>query len=100
MTLFISFPVSPNTKVNIAEEIGTSYSDFGILLLNDERGNKVSAIVQEHRGNAKEINYEILRLWLEGKGQPLSWSTLVQVLKDIKLNKLASEIEQALIDLF
>ena len=95
MPLFISFPVSPNTKVNIAEEI-TDYTSFGTLLLDDDGGNKVSAIVQEHHSNAKKINWEIFRRWLEGeRRQPLSWPTLVQVLKDIGLKKLAKDIEQA-----
>ena len=80
--------------MNLAKEIGTHYRVFGILLLNDEKGNKVSTIVKEHQGNAEEINCEIFRLWLEGEGKrPLSWCTLVQVLKDIELKKLANEIE-------
>ena len=59
---------------------------FGILLLNDETGAEVNAIVSKYREDAEQINLEILRLWIEGKGKPLSWDMLVDVLKATGLN--------------
>jgi len=88
----ISFPVAGG-KVDLASKIGAEYYDFGVLLLEDDNGDEVDAIVKEFKGNAKDINRRILKLWLNGKGQPVTWSTLVGVLKDIQLNQLAKQIK-------
>ena len=69
---------------------------FGILLLNDEMGAEVNAIVSKYREDAEQINLEILRLWIEGKGKPLSWDMLVDVLKATGLNTLAEDINAGL----
>ena len=80
--------------INIPREIGSNYSQFGILLLNDLNGTKVSNIEYKHRGDAVQINTEILREWATGRGkQPVSWETLTEVLRNIGLGALASEIE-------
>ena len=52
--------------------------------------------IREHCENAADINLEILRLWIGGKGKPLSWNTLINVLKDIGLGILASDIKEGL----
>ena len=83
-------------NINIPQQIGTNYRMFGVLLLNDETAAEVTAIVKEHRENAADINLEILRLWIGGKGKPLSWNTLINVLKDIGLGTLASDIQDGL----
>ena len=69
---------------------------FGILLLNDETGAEVNAIVSKYREDAEQINLEILRLWIEGEGKPLSWDVLIDVLKAIGLNTLAEDINNGL----
>ena len=70
--------------------------EFGYLLLQDETGAKVDSITHKNRENPNVINLEIFRLWLSGAGlQPVSWKTLVDVLKDIKLNVLADKISTA-----
>jgi hypothetical protein len=80
-------------KVNLADKIGVSYFKFGVLLLEDD-GDQIVAIEKEQMKKASDINLEILRLWLKGKGkQPVTWATLVTVLQDIGLDKLAKDIE-------
>ena len=70
--------------------------EFGYLLLQDETGAKVDSITHKHMKDPSAINLEIFRLWLNGAGlQPVSWKTLVDVLKDIKLNVLADKISTA-----
>ena len=69
---------------------------FGILLLNDETGAEVNAIVSKYREDAEQINLEILRLWVEGKGKPLSWDMLIDVLKATGLNTLAADMNDGL----
>ena len=81
-------------RINIAQEIGTKYMEFGILLLEDTTGGRLHNMKQQCRENAEKISLEILYEWINGKGkQPVSWGTLTEVLHDIRLFTLASEIE-------
>ena len=51
-------------------------------------------MAHKHLNDAEQINTEILQEWLTGRGkQPVTWATLIEVLRDIKLSALASEIE-------
>ena len=82
--------------LNLAKTIGTKYEAFGILLLEDDTGDRTEAIVRECRERSEDINVRIFRLWLKGEGlQPVSWVTLASVLKDIGLNTLARHINEA-----
>ena len=87
----LSFP-SKNGNVSIPKQIGAKYCLFGVLLLNDETGAEVSAITTKFRDDAEQINLEILRLWIGGKGKSLSWDVLIDTLKATGLNTLASDI--------
>lgn len=81
-------------KVNLAKKIGADYMMFGVLLLEDDTGEQISAIENELKCNAERINFRVLQLWVQGKGrQPVTWATLVAVLQDIGLVKLAKDIE-------
>ena len=92
MPKFIRFPTSEGT-VNLAEKISTHFEDFGILLLEDNDGSLVKAIVKQHRDESERINREIFCSWLGGRGrQPVSWHTLAHVLTDIGMDRLAKLI--------
>ena len=56
----------------------------------------MSAIGTKYRDDAEQINLEILRLWIGGTGKPLSWDTLIDVLKAVGLSTLASDIQNGL----
>jgi len=48
-----------------------------------------------HRYDAQRINIQILSEWIDKKGKmPVKWRTLTEVLHDIELSTLASEIEE------
>ncbi len=80
-------------RINIPQEIGVHYQEFGYLLLDDGTGARVSNIIHFHRENPEKINMDVLQQWLSGKGiQPVTWSSLVQVLRDIDLVDLAEDI--------
>ena len=67
--------------INIAEAIGDKWHMVGIALLNDESGAIVKGIGEEFRGKAEEINLEILKRWIQGKGiSDRSWRGLLGVL--------------------
>ena len=90
----LRFTCTNGRKINIPVEISTKYLQFGTLLLDDRNGSKVKRLVYEHHYNVEKINTAILQEWLIGRGkQPVSWATLVEVLRDIELSTLADEIE-------
>ena len=61
--------------------IGTDLLALGILLLDDDDGRKCGSL-------------GILKSWVQGEGlQPVTWRTLVQVLRESNFTDLAGEIE-------
>ena len=87
------FPGRQRT-INIPQEISSNYYYFGLHLLDDPNGTRVHNLELEYRQNAERINTEILREWVTGRGKkPVTWKTLIIVLRDIELSTLASEIE-------
>jgi len=88
----LNFP-SQEKRINIPQEIGIQYKTFGTILLADDSGARVDNIVHEYRERAEDINTKILQEWLNGRGkQPVTWATLVEVLRDIELSTLAVDI--------
>ena len=81
-------------RINIPQEIGIKYYQFGVLLLEDDTGTRICSIAYKHRDDAEQINVEVLQQWITGRGKhPVTWKTLTEVLQDIELNTLAGEIE-------
>ena len=80
-------------RINIPQEIITKYYQFGVLLLKDATGARIEIIFHNHTRDAEQISLEIFKKWLSGKGeQPVTWQTLVEVLCDVELTTLASDI--------
>ena len=80
-------------RINIPQEISTSFRNFGILLLEDTSGARIRSIVHECRDNPELINMKVLEEWIAGRGKRLvSWDTLIEVLQDIELGALARDI--------
>ena len=93
MPELLTFTYADNTEVHIVKEIGTKYEQFGILLLQDRTGASVKNIAHRCSNDPERINTEILRQWLAGMGKlPVTWATLVEVLRDIGLSTLADGI--------
>ena len=87
------FPGKQRT-INIPQEIGTNYYQFGLDLLDDPNGTRVKNIEHNYR-EIERINTEILQKWVTGRGKkPVTWGTLTEVLRGIELGTLASEIEE------
>ena len=82
-------------RINVPQEVSTKYTQFGILLLEDTNGDRVCNMEHKHRGDAEQINMEILQEWVSGRGkQPVTWATLTEVLRDVELSVLARDIEE------
>ena len=95
-TLFFSGgrPTLPELLcLKVPQQVGANYSTFGIILLNDETGSRVDSIEEYCRGNPEKITRKILQEWLEGKGLPVTWESLVQTLSVIDLSVLADQIQ-------
>ena len=85
--------------MNIVEEIGHKYSDFGVLLLNDTSGSYVDGIANQLQGDFKAITSRILTEWINGRpnSRPYTWQSLIETLGDIGLKKIAKEIQDTLL---
>ena len=93
----LNFKTSSGSTVDIVAQIGKHYAMLGIMLLDDDSGAVISEITEQHKGNPVAINREILTRWVRGQGkQPVIWSTLIDVLRDMELSQLAEDIQKAL----
>ena len=82
-------------SINIPQEVGGHYNDFGYILLKGHM-RQMQHIIHMYQEKPEHVNLHILLHWLEGKGRkPVTWRTLVYSLKDIGLDVLAREIQDA-----
>ena len=81
--------------LSVPEAVSAKYFKFGILLLDDTTGSRVAGMDTEFQKNSERIILKILQEWLEGKGLPVSWETLVKTLRDTGLPALADTIQTA-----
>ena len=94
----ISFKTSTGETINILEEVevATYYKNFGMLLLNDETGAVTDRIASFGR-SIFDSNLKIVKRWLQGQGkEPVTWSTLIDVLEEIECDVLAQTIKDNL----
>ena len=90
----LKFSCIDERVISIPVEIATKYGQFGTYLLDDRTGSRIKVMARKHLYDAERINKEILQEWLSETGkQPVTWATLVKVLRDIELSTLAAEIE-------
>ena len=90
--MLIDFPGSKGS-INIPERIGPNYLMFGITLLDDSKGDKVESIVRQHREDSLNINIQILKEWIRGRGRRCTWDNLIYALR-LHCGTLADEIEK------
>ena len=93
-----SKPTLPHLmELDVIAKIGPKYPAFGTFLLNDEDGSIIPSIETKCREDPNRINREILSMWLQGhKDIPVTYTTLVRVLKKIGLSVLAQTVESSL----
>ena len=81
-------------RINIPQEVGVKYYQFGLLLLEDVTGARIHSIAHKPMKDAEQISMEVLEEWIIGRGKhPITWKTLAGVLHGIELSTLASEIK-------
>ena len=82
-------------RLKIPQHIGINYFEFGVLLLNDHRGFRVMNLAQKCLRDIKMIVWKILKNWLDKEGVPVTWKSLIEVLRHVEHKELADQIEQA-----
>lgn len=93
LTVLRSFATLNGETVDIAEHI-SEYNGFGVCLLNDTQGVLLTNIQRSFGPKTSTILHEVFIKWLAGSGKrPVTWTTFVKCLRDVKLNTLADIIE-------
>ena len=88
---------SMGKKVKIIESVATKWKDFGALLDFDPTGNRLNIIEQTERERPEECCQSMFQYWLEGHGVPATWRKLIQVLENCRLEFLAVEVKETLL---
>ena len=82
-------------NIDLANEIGTDYKKIGRILLENHK--KVANIEANNRGQTEDIVDAILIEWLKGGGRtPVTWETLIAVLRECGLVTLADDVNNAI----
>lgn len=97
MVILEVFP-GPDGPLSIPEQIGVHCKELGLLLLDDDSGAVVLGLERACFHNQFDTARAILQRWLEKQPTEVTWSRLVQCLKDIGLIVLASKIDSCLVD--
>ena len=92
ITKLLDFKFKDGRSVNICEEIGAHYFEFGVNLLDDHSGQITTGIMNDER-QAKRINQALLMRWLETSR---TWKQLIAALRKCKLNALADNITEGI----
>ena len=80
-------------RLRVHQQVGANYFTFGIFLLNDMTGSRMRSFRQACHANPEDVVLMVLQEWLEGKGLPVTWESLIQTLRDTDLSVLADRIE-------
>ena len=78
-------------ELDIHKDVGPNFNSFGTFLLRDKTGMVVKTIENDHR-TAHNITLQILHEWLIGRGESITWQSLVQALRSSDLNVLADRV--------
>lgn len=91
----LNFKTASGESLKIITQIGTHYDTLGPPILEDDSGSVMDSIIRKNGNEPGLINQDILKRWLGGRGKkPVTWSTLIGLLKDIEeLSELGEKIE-------
>ena len=85
-------------RLNITQAVADKYESFGITLLNDTDGSKMSIIKHDCGGKAEAITLSILREWLRADDN-CTWRSVITALwqcRSPSASSLAHQMETAL----
>ena len=101
-TMWLDTPVTEKEKPSlpklltfkVPQKVGAHYEPFGCLLLNDDDGSIIEAMEHDCNEKCERIVRKTLSEWLRGKGKPVTWSVLIDTLRDCELSTLADMIHE------
>ena len=94
----VCFPTQSGGVVDIIERAAVTHWYLGIFLLADDAGDVMESIEAQYKPDPVQITRAVFRRWLKGRGlTPVSWATLISLLKVIELNVMAKQIEENLV---
>ena len=97
LVTLVQFQVTPQSTVNVIEDVSASFRTLGTILLQDRSGSKVEAIAMSYQNRAVDIMHSVISKWLSGAGlQPVTWSGFVSSLRAAGLHNIANDIEAVL----
>ena len=80
--------------IDIIQRTGTSYEKLGMFLLEDDNGDIVDSLKEPCHHDRIQITRAVYKKWISGTGRkPVTWQTLVDVLREIDLNRVADDID-------
>ena len=82
---------------HVRKHIASKWYDLGLELLEQEDVVTLNQIKHNNPNNVGECCKEMLELWLS-KCSTATWNQLIQALREVNLNYLASNIEGKLKD--
>ena len=85
-------------EFHLLEKIQEKWKDIGTLM--EIENATLNRFAHRHQGDLKEQCRDVLQTWLEGgsvsEKYPVTWSGLMEVLKDVQLKVISCEFEEAL----
>ena len=103
LLVFLSAPVSGSRPtlpqlltMDLPLRVGDRFETFGVLLLDDETGDKMAIMREKFMRDPERVTMEVLKEWLAGKGVEVSWESLIETLRKSKLKLMADQIQIAL----
>jgi len=85
-------------EFHLLENIQGKWRDIGTLLRIENA--TLDKFEHKHQGDLKEQCRDVLQTWREegsrSEKYPVTWSGLLEVLKDVQLKEVARELEEAL----
>ena len=81
---------------HVRKEVSSKWHDLGLELLEKEDEEKLNEIESNNPNDVGKCCKEMFQLWLR-KCTNATWNQLIQALKEVELNNLATTIEGMLI---
>lgn len=88
---------SDGEGVEIIKSVASEWQKICVQMDFDPAGNTLELITQAERGNPVPCCMSVFRHWLKGNGlQPITWNTLLRILKRCGYLRLAEKVKAAL----
>ena len=83
-------------KVEIVASVAAKWKEIGLLLDLDATDQYLDTIETVYEKDPSSCCQAMFQHWLKGNGVEQTWGTLIDILKDCKLGRLAESVEKIL----